>query len=101
MHADRTNNYGYNARLRPYANMLRKKMTKAEACLWKYAQHARQIKGYQFLRQRPVLQFIADFLCRELILIFEVDGLHHHLLDASVTADRLKDRELIRAGFRV
>ena len=33
--ADETNNYAYNKRLRPFANNLRKKMTKAEACLWK------------------------------------------------------------------
>jgi len=34
--ADETNNYAYNKWLQPFANNLRKKMTKAEACLWKY-----------------------------------------------------------------
>jgi len=33
--ADETNNYAYNKWLQPFANNLRKKMTKAEACLWK------------------------------------------------------------------
>ena len=33
--ADVTNNYAYNKWLQPFANNLRKKMTKAEACLWK------------------------------------------------------------------
>src|SRR3990170_5493771 len=33
--ADETNNYTYNKWLQPFANNLRKKMTKAEACLWK------------------------------------------------------------------
>src|SRR3972149_11592209 len=34
--ADETNNYAYNKWLRPFSNNLRKKMKKAEACLWKY-----------------------------------------------------------------
>ena len=33
--ADEINNYAYNKWLQPFANNLRKKMTKAEACLWK------------------------------------------------------------------
>ena len=63
--ADKTNNYAYNKILQPFANKLRKEMTKAEACLWKYALRASQMKGYQFRRQRPVLRYIADFLCIE------------------------------------
>ncbi|MBM2833670.1 MAG: hypothetical protein HW406_831 [Candidatus Brocadiaceae bacterium] len=39
--ADKTNNYAYNKILQPFANKLRKEMTKAEACLWKYALRAR------------------------------------------------------------
>jgi very-short-patch-repair endonuclease len=50
----------YNSSLQPCANRLRKEMTKAEACLWKYALKARQLKGLQFRRQRPVLNYIAD-----------------------------------------
>ena len=75
--ADTTNNYAYNKKLRPFANKLRKEMTKAEACLWKYALRAGQMKGYQFRRQRPVLRYIADFLCKELKLVIEVDGITH------------------------
>ena len=77
MKADTTNNYAYNKKLRPFANKLRKEMTKAEACLWKYASRAGQMKGYQFRRQRPVLRYIADFLCKELKLVIEVDGITH------------------------
>jgi very-short-patch-repair endonuclease len=42
--ADKTNNYAYNKILQPFANKLRKEMTKAEACLWKYALRASQMK---------------------------------------------------------
>jgi len=78
MDANQNNNYAYNKFLQPYANALRKNMTKAEACLWKYALRARSMKGCQFRRQRPVLQYIADFMCKELKLIIEVDGSSHH-----------------------
>ena len=43
--ADTTNNYAYNKILQPFANKLRKEMTKAEACLWKYALRASQDEG--------------------------------------------------------
>jgi len=98
--ADETNNYAYNKRLRPFANNLRKKMTKAEACLWKYALRAGRIKGYQFRRQRPVLQYIADFLCKELKLVIEVDGITH-LDDDTGEKDKQKARALESAGFTI
>ena len=77
MKAKPTNNYAYNKHLQPNANALRKNMTKAEACLWKYVLRARGMKGYQFRRQRPVLYYIADFMCKELMLVIEVDGITH------------------------
>ena len=98
--ADETNNYAYNKRLQPFANNLRKKMTKAEACLWKYALRAGRIKGYQFRRQRPVLQYIADFLCKELKLVIEVDGITH-LDDETGEKDKRKARALESAGFTI
>ena len=88
----------YNKSLQPFANKLRKEMTKAEACLWKYVLRARQMNGYQFRRQRPVLNFIADFMCKELCLIIEVDGITH---DSKLEKDRYKTDELRRAGFYV
>lgn len=57
-------NHYYNKNLQPNANRLRKEMTKAEACLWKYVLRARKMKGFQFKRQRPVLIYIADFMCK-------------------------------------
>ena len=43
MQVDETNNYAYNKKLQPFANRLRKEMTQAEACLWKYV--LRRIEG--------------------------------------------------------
>ena len=72
---DKTNLFHYNKNLQSFANINRKNMTKAEACLWKFVLGGRQMMGYQFRRQRPVLNYIADFMCKELNLIIEVDGI--------------------------
>jgi very-short-patch-repair endonuclease len=98
MKADKDNLYGYNKHLQPFANKLRKEMTKAEACLWKYVLRARQMKGYQFQRQRPVLNYIADFMCKELRLVIEVDGITH---DSKLEKDKRRTDVLRKAGFNV
>ncbi|MDR4505232.1 MAG: endonuclease domain-containing protein [Candidatus Scalindua sp.] len=100
MKADKSNNYAYNHKLQPFANALRKHMTKSEACIWKYALKARKMKGYQFRRQRPVLNYIADFMCKELKLIIELDGITHQWEETSVK-DEKKAKDLESAGFLV
>ena len=35
------------------------------------------MKGYQFNRQRPILDFIVDFFCPKLNLVIEIDGWSH------------------------
>jgi very-short-patch-repair endonuclease len=90
----------YNKNLQPTANHLRKRMTKAEACLWKYVLRAGQMKGYIFNRQRPVLRYIADFMCKPLNLIVEVDGSSHD--DPQVQKhDAFRQFELEECGFEV
>ncbi len=98
MRADKSNCYGYNKKLQPYANKLRKRMTKAEACLWKYGLRARQRQGYQFRCQRPVIYFIADFLCLPLKLVIEVDGITHQW-EETIHWDKRKDKVLQEARF--
>ena len=93
-------NHNYNKQLQPFANKLRKEMTKAEACLWKYILKAGQLKGYQFRRQRSVLKYIADFVCLELMLIIEVDGITHHWEEAMIK-DKKKQDDLEAVGFTV
>jgi very-short-patch-repair endonuclease len=93
-------NHFYNKTLQPFANRLRNDMTKAEACLWKYVLRAKQLKGFQFRRQRPVLKYISDFMCMELMLIIEVDGITHHW-EETIKKDEIRQRELESAGFTV
>lgn len=90
----------YNKNLQSRANALRKSMTKAEACLWKYVLKARNMDGYQFRRQRPVLKYVADFMCKELKLIIEVDGITHHF-DDTYANDLKRQKELEEYGFTV
>ena len=90
----------YNARLQPKASKLRNRMTKAEACLWKYVLRAGQMKGYTFNRQRPVLRYIADFMCKPLSLIIEIDGSSHDSLKAQ-KHDAYRQMELESCGFVV
>ena len=100
MIANSSDNYSYNKNLQPLANQLRKNLTKAEACLWKYALRAKQLKGYQFRRQRPVLQYIADFFCKELMLIIEIDGITHDH-EISQNKDIQREEHLVQAGFKM
>lgn len=93
-------NHFYNNNLQPNANRLRKEMTKAEACLWKYVLRAGKMKGYGFRRQRPVLNYIADFMCKELMLIVEVDGSIHELEEIRKN-DEQRQKALEEAGFTV
>ena len=98
--AESANLWHYNETLQKLANQNRKEMTKAEACIWKYILSKKQLNGYQFRRQRPVLNYIADFMCKELKLIIEIDGLTHHW--EKVTLNDLKREEKLKeVGFNV
>jgi len=75
-------------------------MTKAEACLWKYTLSKRQMLGSGFRRQRPIGDFIVDFVCLELKLIIEVDGYSHHLRENEIK-DVRRQKELEGMGYKV
>ncbi len=68
--------------------------------MWKYVLSGRRIKGYQFRRQRPVLNYIADFMCPELMLIIEIDGITHDD-EIAVLKDKKRDLDLEAIGFTV
>ena len=93
-------NYGYNKDLRELARKLRKDSTKAEIKLWSEVLRAGKMKGYTFLRQRPVLNYIADFMCKELKLIIEVDG-YTHENERKWYEDKDRQKELEEKGFTV
>jgi len=61
---------------------------------------AGKMKGFQFRRQRPILSYIADFMCKELLIVIEVDG-NSHLIDEVLKKDKVKQRDFENAGFKV
>ncbi len=99
MKARQTNNSWYNKNLKNLSTKNRNKATKGEACLWKYALSKKQT-GYTFKRQRPVLNFIADFMCQELSLIIEVDGSSHNKLEVQIK-DMKRQKRLVNVGFKI
>jgi len=90
----------YNRHLQSYTKENKQNMTKAEACLWKYALSKRQMSGYAFRRQRPVLNYIVDFICLKLKLVIEVDGYTHQLRENEIK-DAKRQREIEFMGFTV
>ena len=81
------------------ARSLRRHQTEAEKRLWGYLRD-RRLNGFKFVRQEPVGPFIADFLCREKLLIVEVDGATHSE-DNEIQYDERLTRYLTSEGYRV
>ena len=79
------------------ARDLRNGATEAERLLWSRLR-GRQLEGRKFSRQIAAEGFIADFACRELRLIVELDGGQHGV---SFAADRSRDAKLVAAGWTV
>ncbi|HPG88496.1 MAG TPA: DUF559 domain-containing protein [Hyphomicrobium sp.] len=57
----------------------------------------RQIDGFKFVRQEPIGPYFADFVCREIKLIIEVDG-ETHSSDLQIAADVDRQRNLETFG---
>ena len=91
------NHHHYNKNLHKFARENRNYATKSEACLWKYVLSARQMMGYPFRRQRPIDNYIADFVCLQINLIIEVDGFTHD--EEGDLKDKIRDEKLKELGF--
>jgi len=65
----------YNPKLKEYARQLRNDSTLAEVLVWENIKN--RALGVQFHRQVPMLNYIVDFYCHELMLAVEIDGNSH------------------------
>ena len=65
----------YNKNLKFRSRDLRNKSTVSEVILWNNLK--RKQLGFQFLRQKPINNYIVDFYCKELKLAIELDGSSH------------------------
>ncbi len=86
-----------NKRLTPYAQKLRREMTKEERHLWYDFLKSLPIS---FRRQKVIGDYIVDFYCPEAKLVIELDGGQHYL-DESRAADLARDRALAEKGLTV
>ena len=64
--------------------------------LWRYL--ARGQLDAKFSRQMPVGPYFADFLCRELMLVVEIDGFSHEMRQE---ADATRTQVIEAVGYRV
>lgn len=58
------------------ARALRRNMTDAEHALW-HRLRSRALGGHRFRRQHDIDPYIADFVCKEAMLVLEIDGGQH------------------------
>ena len=79
----------YRTDLKDKARKLRLDSTYGEVMLWLEIKN-RQL-GFQFHRQVPMLDYIVDFYCHELMLAIEIDGDSH-------STDEAKKYDLARQG---
>ena len=87
----------YNPKLIVLSRELRKRGTLSEVLLWNVAKD-KKIKGYQFMRQKPIGDYIVDFFCSKLKLVIEIDGISHN--DKS-ESDQIRQQELESLGLSV
>ena len=87
----------YNPKLKALSRELRKKGTLSEVLLWNTLK-GKKIKGYQFIRQKPIGDYIVDFFCSKLKLVIEVDGISHN--DKS-ESDQIRQQKLESLGLSI
>jgi len=89
----------YNKNLKQLSRQLRNNMTDAERQLWAKIR-VKQLKGYQFYRQKPIGDYIVDLFCPKAKIVIEIDG-SHHLVGETIEYDRIRDDYLTSFGLRV
>jgi very-short-patch-repair endonuclease len=89
----------YSKQLKQSARTLRAGMTDAEQKLWVYLRR-KQVRGLQFYRQKPLLNFIVDFYCPAAKLVIELDGSQHAEFDHQ-QKDLRRDNLLKELGLLV
>lgn len=66
----------YDPKLKMLVRKLRNNSTLSEVLLWLELK-GKQMKGYDFHRQKPIDNYIVDFFCHELMLAIEIGGISH------------------------
>jgi very-short-patch-repair endonuclease len=80
------------------ARRLRRLQTEAERKLWVHLRD-RGLAGWKFRRQVSLDSYVADFLCKEAMLVVEIDGSQHS--DRRAEHDRHRTAKLSDLGYTV
>lgn len=83
----------YEPHLKQLARELRKNSTLSEVLLWMKIKN--KALGVEFHRQVPILSYIVDFYCHELLLAIEIDGKSH---DDKEEQDRIRQEKMENQG---
>ena len=89
----------YNPNLKELARKLRNDSTLGEVLLWNELKN-KKVYGYDFHRQKPLLNYIVDLYCYELDLVIEVDGQYHNSEEKS-QSDLVRDGELSKYNLTI
>jgi very-short-patch-repair endonuclease len=89
----------YNKNLLLRSRELRNNMTDTERVLWSKLRR-KQLKGYQFYRQKIIGNYIVDFYCAKAKLVVEVDGAQHYS-EEMLEADKQRDDYLRGSALTV
>jgi very-short-patch-repair endonuclease len=89
----------YNSNLKQLARNLRNNSTLGEILLWKELNN-KQMHGYDFHRQKPLLNYVVDFYCYELDLVIEIDGQYHDH-DEKFQRDQTREQELAKYNLTI
>ena len=81
------------------ARSLRKRMSFAEAAMWKLLRVG-ELRHLHFRRQVPIGPYYADFASHAVKLIIEVDG-QHHITKRALQSDERRSSFLRLQGYRV
>ena len=86
----------YDPKLTKIAKKLRKDSTLSEVLLWRHLR-GKQMRGYNFHRQKPLGNYVVDFFCKDLMLAIEIDG-YSHGTDETYKSDKDRQRKLDKWG---
>lgn len=96
----------YNKNLNGFARANRRAGILSEALLWNELK--RSALGVKFTKQKPIGNYVADFYCKELKLVIEVDGCSHndkyeydverdaYMRSIGITVLRIEDKDVKR-----
>ncbi len=81
------------------ARTLRANATRAEDLLWARLRD-RRLDDLKFIQQSPIGPWIADFVCREVKVIVEIDGATHGTPE-EIARDIARTSDLEARGYRI